>query len=41
MLMGRSRDVLVLKDWEAGGGVVHWDGRSIALVRPSEVGRPD
>jgi len=31
---GRARDVLVLKDWDAGGGVVAWDGRSIALVRP-------
>ena len=31
----RPRDVLVLKDWEAGGGVVRWDGASVALVPPA------
>jgi UDP-2,3-diacylglucosamine hydrolase len=30
----RPRDVLVLKDWDAGGGVVRWDGQTIALVAP-------
>lgn len=30
----RPRDVLVLKDWEAGGGVVRWDGTSVDLVAP-------
>jgi UDP-2,3-diacylglucosamine hydrolase len=30
----RTRDVYVLKDWERGGGVVRFDGRSIALARP-------
>ena len=30
----RPRDVLVLKDWEGGGGVVRWDGASVALVPP-------
>lgn len=29
------RDVLVLKDWDAGGGVVTWDGSAIALVPPA------
>jgi UDP-2,3-diacylglucosamine hydrolase len=29
-----TRDVLVLKDWEAGGGVVRWDGATISLVSP-------
>jgi UDP-2,3-diacylglucosamine hydrolase len=33
---GRSRDVIVVKDWDAGGGVVYWNGRSIALVPPEE-----
>ena len=32
---GRRRDVLVLKDWDAGGGVVVWDGRTVALVAPT------
>jgi UDP-2,3-diacylglucosamine hydrolase len=31
------RDVLVLKDWDAGGGVVRWDGRSVDLVPPDAV----
>jgi UDP-2,3-diacylglucosamine hydrolase len=30
----RPRDVLVLKDWEGGGGVVRFDGRGIELVPP-------
>ena len=30
----RPRDVLVLKDWDAGGSVVRWDGRTIALAPP-------
>ncbi|HEY6506800.1 MAG TPA: hypothetical protein VIY56_02230, partial [Vicinamibacterales bacterium] len=25
-------DVLVLKDWDHRGGVVKWDGRTIALI---------
>jgi UDP-2,3-diacylglucosamine hydrolase len=29
-----TRDVLVLKDWEAGGGVVRWDGRGVDLLAP-------
>lgn len=29
-----ARDVLVLKDWERGGGVVVWDGASIRLTPP-------
>ena len=32
----RPSDVLVVKDWEAGGGVVRFDGRSIALLSPAE-----
>lgn len=28
----RVRDVLVLKDWDRRGGIVRWDGRSVALV---------
>ncbi len=28
-------DVLVLKDWERGGGVVVWDGSSIRLTPPA------
>ena len=32
----RPRDVLVLKDWQAGGGVVRFDGQSVALVPPAE-----
>ena len=32
----RVRDVLVLKDWQAGGGVVRFDGDAVALVPPSE-----
>jgi UDP-2,3-diacylglucosamine hydrolase len=31
-----AKDVFVLKDWEAGGGVVRFDGRSIALVAPED-----
>lgn len=31
----RPRDVLVLKDWDAGGGVVAWDGTTLALVPPA------
>ena len=31
----RPRDVLVLKDWEAGGGVVRFDGSTVALVPPA------
>jgi len=30
------KDVYVLKDWEAGGGVVRFDGETIALVPPGE-----
>ena len=30
-----DRDVVVLKDWEAGGGVVTWDGRALELARPA------
>jgi UDP-2,3-diacylglucosamine hydrolase len=30
----KVRDVLVLKDWDAGGGVVRWGGAAIELVRP-------
>ena len=30
----KPRDVLVLKDWEAGGGIVRWDGGAISLVPP-------
>lgn len=30
----RPRDVLVLRDWDRGGGVVRWDGSSIALESP-------
>jgi UDP-2,3-diacylglucosamine hydrolase len=29
------RDVLVLRDWERGGGVVRWDGSSIRLAPPA------
>jgi UDP-2,3-diacylglucosamine hydrolase len=32
-----TKDVFVLKDWEAGGGVVRFDGSSIALVPPDAV----
>jgi UDP-2,3-diacylglucosamine hydrolase len=32
----RPRDVLVLKDWQAGGGVVRFDGNGIDLVPPSQ-----
>ena len=28
----RSREVLVLKDWDRRGGVVRWDGRTVALA---------
>jgi UDP-2,3-diacylglucosamine hydrolase len=28
----RTRDVLVLKDWDHRGGIVRWDGRSVGLV---------
>jgi UDP-2,3-diacylglucosamine hydrolase len=31
----RDRDVLVLKDWDAGGGVVRWDGPTLSLVPPA------
>jgi UDP-2,3-diacylglucosamine hydrolase len=30
-----ARDVLVLRDWERGGGVVVWDGASIRLTPPA------
>jgi UDP-2,3-diacylglucosamine hydrolase len=32
----RPRDVLVVKDWERGGGVVVFDGERVALVRPED-----
>ncbi len=32
----RAGEVLVVKDWEAGGGVVRFDGRSLALVSPRD-----
>jgi UDP-2,3-diacylglucosamine hydrolase len=31
---GRPRDVIVVKDWERGGGVVRWDGTRVDLVPP-------
>jgi UDP-2,3-diacylglucosamine hydrolase len=34
----RPRDVLVLKDWQAGGGVVRFDARGIDLVAPRDAG---
>jgi UDP-2,3-diacylglucosamine hydrolase len=33
----RARDAFVLRDWEAGGGVVLWDGRAITLATPDGV----
>jgi UDP-2,3-diacylglucosamine hydrolase len=33
------RDVLVLKDWESGGGVVVWDGRGAELRSPDALAR--
>ncbi len=32
----RPGEVLVVKDWEAGGGVVRFDGRGIALLSPRD-----
>ncbi|MDJ0974108.1 MAG: UDP-2,3-diacylglucosamine diphosphatase [Planctomycetota bacterium] len=31
---GRSRDILVLKDWERGGGVVLFDEQGLRLIAP-------
>jgi UDP-2,3-diacylglucosamine hydrolase len=33
---GRPRDVIVVKDWDRGGGVVRWDGARVELVRPED-----
>jgi UDP-2,3-diacylglucosamine hydrolase len=35
LLGDRTRDVLVLKDWERGGGIVRFDGQRIELVPPA------
>lgn len=36
----RPGDVLVLRDWERGGGVVVWDGRSTRLASPDVLRSP-
>lgn len=36
-LASGTHEVLVLKDWDAGGGVAHFDGETVSLRSPTEV----